>query len=45
LPSVSLKATNFSIWRQILEILYSGLHKTSPGHKSELDKFISQINK
>jgi hypothetical protein len=42
---VCLKAKNFSIWKQIIEIMHSGLHKTSPGHRSELDKLISMINK
>ena len=44
LPPVCLKATNFLIWKQILEILHTGLHKTNLEHKSKLDKLISSIN-
>ena len=44
LPSMCLKATNFLIWKQILEIMHSGLHKTSSEHRSKLDKLISTIN-
>nr|YP_009663674.1 hypothetical protein [Dactylella tenuis]QCW06812.1 hypothetical protein [Dactylella tenuis] len=44
LPPMCLKATNFLIWKQILEIMHSGLHKTSSEHRSKLDKLISTIN-
>ena len=47
LPNLSLKAKNFYIWKQILEIMNLGLHKgnTNPDKKLELDKLISSINK
>ena len=45
LPVVSLKAKNYFIWKKIVEIMKSGLHKVNPDHKLELDKLISSLNK
>jgi len=45
LPSVCLKATNFLIWKQIIEIMEKGLHKKGSEHRSELDELIDKLNK
>ena len=45
LPSVCLKAINFFIWKQIIEIMKLGLHKKGSEHRSELDELIDKLNK
>lgn len=45
LPSVCLKAINFLIWKQIIEIMNLGLHKKGSEHISELDELIYKLNK
>jgi hypothetical protein len=42
---VCLKAINFFIWKQIIEIMKLGLHKKGSEHRSELDELIDKLNK
>ena len=44
LPPVCLKATNFLIWKQILETMKAGLHKGSQEQRSKLDNLITTLN-
>lgn len=52
LPSLCLKATNFLIWKQIIEIMnlvasipIGGRNKKGSEHRSELDELIDKLNK
>jgi hypothetical protein len=46
LPSLCLKATNFLIWKQIIEIMnLVARNKKGYEHRSELDELIDKLNK